>query len=76
VFADGTDGTATVTITIQTKAGKVVARKAVKDVPMNVRRTFRLAGRLNRGTYQYLVAATSSDGRSTLEPAVNTLRVL
>jgi len=76
VFADGTDGTATVTITIQTKAGKVVARKAVKDVPMNVMRTFRLACRLNRGTYQYLVAATSSDGRSTLEPAVNTLRVL
>lgn len=76
VFADGTDGTATATITIQTKAGKVVARKAVKDVPLNVMRTFRLARKLNRGTYQFLVTAVASDGRSTPAPAVNTLRVL
>jgi hypothetical protein len=75
VFATDGSGSATVTITIQNVTGKVVARKAIKDAPLNQMRTFRFACNLNRGAYKYSVTAAASDGRSTAEAAVNTLRV-
>ena len=68
-------GTADVAITIKSLAGKVVARKAVKNAPLNTAQTFRFTCKLNRGRYRFFISAVSPDGGATARSASNILTV-
>ena len=74
---DGTShgGTADVTITIKSLAGKIVSKKAMRKVPLNTTRGYAFTCTLNRGRYRFSVTAVTPSGIRSANTASNTLRV-